>query len=323
MAILANNRQVNVWRGDNAPPTIHHVWIKDDVNLFLYDEAQSNWIEFLTFPGLKVESQGDGTSVTLMSGDSKIILRKIGASLSLSCVDNVITFTSTALTTIATSGPLKWDGQTLHHLPSGVVAGIYGARGDTTTSSITIPSITVDEYGHITDITDKSAAIPAVVEQIPITNIDEETYQLLLSSSSSETRETGSARKTIYLKYNVGTKTLSIDNIEIAQNANIGGNLVVGGIIKGTVEGNVQGTATPINHADPTNRFGEGTTEFYGHVKLQDDLALHQDKSEGIAASPKMVMDAIAQVNRRTDNLFSDDFTIGTDGKYYLAWNEI
>lgn len=39
-----NNRQVNLWRGSNEPPTKYHIWIKDD-KLLLYNGEQ--WIVFV------------------------------------------------------------------------------------------------------------------------------------------------------------------------------------------------------------------------------------------------------------------------------------
>lgn len=34
---MINNRQVNLWRGNQEPPTIYHIWIKDNNKLLLYD----------------------------------------------------------------------------------------------------------------------------------------------------------------------------------------------------------------------------------------------------------------------------------------------
>ena len=38
---MINNRQVNLWRGNQEPPTIYHIWIKDNNKLLLYDG--NNW----------------------------------------------------------------------------------------------------------------------------------------------------------------------------------------------------------------------------------------------------------------------------------------
>lgn len=42
---MVNNKQVNLWRGDNVPPTIYHIWIKDNSKLLLYDGKE--WVVFL------------------------------------------------------------------------------------------------------------------------------------------------------------------------------------------------------------------------------------------------------------------------------------
>lgn len=42
---MINNRQINLWRGNQEPPTIYHIWIKDNNKLLLYDE--NNWKIFL------------------------------------------------------------------------------------------------------------------------------------------------------------------------------------------------------------------------------------------------------------------------------------
>lgn len=35
-----NGKNISVWRGDSDPPTIHHIWIKQN-SIYLYDEG--NW----------------------------------------------------------------------------------------------------------------------------------------------------------------------------------------------------------------------------------------------------------------------------------------
>ncbi len=42
---MINNKQVNIWRGDSTPPTIYHVWIKDNSKLLLFNGIE--WIIFL------------------------------------------------------------------------------------------------------------------------------------------------------------------------------------------------------------------------------------------------------------------------------------
>lgn len=42
---MINNRQVNIWRGSDPPPTIYHIWIKNDSQLLLYNGT--TWEVFL------------------------------------------------------------------------------------------------------------------------------------------------------------------------------------------------------------------------------------------------------------------------------------
>jgi hypothetical protein len=42
---MINNKQINIWRGDQTPPTIYHVWIKDNSKLLLYNGTE--WVVFL------------------------------------------------------------------------------------------------------------------------------------------------------------------------------------------------------------------------------------------------------------------------------------
>lgn len=43
--VMVNNKQVNFWRGDITPPTIYHIWIKDNSKMLLYDGEK--WVVFL------------------------------------------------------------------------------------------------------------------------------------------------------------------------------------------------------------------------------------------------------------------------------------
>ena len=42
---MINNKRVNVWRGDEVPPTIYDVWIKDNTKLLLYNGVE--WVIFI------------------------------------------------------------------------------------------------------------------------------------------------------------------------------------------------------------------------------------------------------------------------------------
>ena len=43
--MIINNKQVNIWRGTSAPPTIYHIWIKDNSKLLLFNGTE--WITFV------------------------------------------------------------------------------------------------------------------------------------------------------------------------------------------------------------------------------------------------------------------------------------
>ena len=43
--MIINNKQVNIWRGAEDPPTLYHVWIKDDSKILLYNGIE--WIIFI------------------------------------------------------------------------------------------------------------------------------------------------------------------------------------------------------------------------------------------------------------------------------------
>lgn len=42
---MINNKRVNVWRGNEVPPTIYDVWIKDNTKLLLYNGVE--WVIFI------------------------------------------------------------------------------------------------------------------------------------------------------------------------------------------------------------------------------------------------------------------------------------
>lgn len=44
---MIQNKQVNIWRGNDAPPTLYHIWFKDERQLLRYDEKLKDWVVFL------------------------------------------------------------------------------------------------------------------------------------------------------------------------------------------------------------------------------------------------------------------------------------
>ena len=65
MTKLVNNRQVNVWRGSSEPPTIHHLWIKDESTVLIYDEEESRWVPLNEFPGISFQPDPDTGTVII------------------------------------------------------------------------------------------------------------------------------------------------------------------------------------------------------------------------------------------------------------------
>ena len=43
--MMINNKQINVWRGDQEPPTIYHVWLYNSTKLLLHNGTE--WVIFI------------------------------------------------------------------------------------------------------------------------------------------------------------------------------------------------------------------------------------------------------------------------------------
>lgn len=350
MATLVNNRQVNIWRGSDVPPTIHHVWIKNDTSLHLYESASQQWVSFLEYPGISVSRLDSGNGVMVSTGKTNFVLTTQGSALGLNVLDNTIQLVSNALSTINTHYPLKYDGRELIHekpetlnFDEGQESRDIGPSTNVSGStSFSVPKFTIDATGHVIKADTVSVDIPNYVTQ----NIASEkgSYQILLSSSDKDERETGEVNKTSKLKYQNGT--LITPGIKVEE-----GNVVIDpkfkfiGDLEGNLIGNVTGEATPKNHADYTDKYGLGTgpdeegKALFGHVSLRDKFTNKKDNlgndiiadpgyQDGVAASPKLVYDAmqmaIRQAQETTSQLFGDDFENTTvPGKFNLAWVEI
>ena len=44
---MIQNKQVNIWRGPDTPPTLYHIWFKDESQLLRYNENNRKWEVFL------------------------------------------------------------------------------------------------------------------------------------------------------------------------------------------------------------------------------------------------------------------------------------
>lgn len=76
---MVNNRQVNFWRGDMTPPTIYHIWIKDNSKMLLYDGEQ--WIVFLDNKEIidivnKIQEKLDGMQEEIENLGNKTVNKK-------------------------------------------------------------------------------------------------------------------------------------------------------------------------------------------------------------------------------------------------------
>ena len=336
METPVNNRQVNIWRGSEPPPTIHHVWIKDNNTLFLYDTQYEDWVAFLEFPGLKVTQQED-KSIKISAGDTYFILATSGSSIAMNKVGNTIMFVSNALSSIPTSSPLEWKNQKLKHLESGVQAGIYGPRLSSSSNTFSVPNFQVNQTGHITKADQVSVTIPDRVVQNPLSEKTGK-FQVILSGSNSEERETGEVNKINTFFYDTESKQVYLPSIIVEGNSEINGITTFNANIKlgknAVIEGSVTGTATPTNHASTEDVFGLGTTSTkdpakYGHVKLETTFEKAPNNSlvqpiyqDGVAASPVMVFEAYQTAVTYSDNLFGSDFR-KENGKYMIDWLEI
>lgn len=399
-----NNRQVNLWRGSNEPPTKYHIWIKDD-KLLLYNGEQ--WIVFVdnfesisdlksaieklsnsTVNGKAIKdnpvltsldilvgkdlekfsakdsifsvlesldkSYSEGYSievkedldggVTIKIGQHNFKIKVTGESLSIRTQDNTIIFDSNALTSVPTVAPLEWTkDRKLIHQDSGVEKGTYGANSDQQhAQTMTIPKISVDSKGHITDIENKSITIRDYVNQLRPDDSNSSDKPIILAYTEGGREQTNPVRQASGLTYNDKSGELKVKGtVAVGGGIHVnGGDLHVaeGFKIYGEIYGNVTGIATPKIHASTIPDYGAASTNLYGHVIIQDELGETAplpsntnavlDKAEievgaqAVAASPLMVWNAIEKSKKYTREYFSDDFE-EKDNKIYLRWKEI
>lgn len=306
----------------NIPPTLNPiVFIEDTKELWTHGTYFS-----IGYPVLRV-TEISGT-VKVEIGDDNFVFQTSGSSLSVKKGNgNNIIISSTALSSINAIAPLLWNDITkqLTHLTSGVISGNYGQNNSLDNASIfSIPNITVDTFGHITNIANSVISIRDYVEQLTPTSTDVDRNILLSYNESNNNSDSAQVRKARGLTYNDASQTLSSEGGIVAGAGiivNNGDLIVVTGKIIGDLEGNVTGQATPKIHLSGIPEYGGASTELYGHVRLQDELIIEPlpssaninitaaDVTRGIAASPKMVWDVkqelllgISAVDQKIDN---------------------
>lgn len=107
------------------------------------------------------------------------------------------------------------DTITIAHSTSTFAAGSYGPNADVTGSNnatIVIPQITIDEAGHVTDITTRTYKSVNTDNDYQVRQLAAITttgaYPIILAASTATTQTTGTVNKTSTLTYNPGTKEL-------------------------------------------------------------------------------------------------------------------
>ena len=287
------------------------------------------------YPGIQITQNESNVNVVI--GQDSFQIQATGEGLSVQKgTGNTILFNSSALSTINTDDKLTLDpGQKkLSHVITGA-HGDYGTSTDEDNQSIiSVPYISVDTTGHIVSAKTVNITIRDYVKQCTPDDADKD-RNILIAENDNQNEESGPVVKAGGLQYNNNEQKLKGQNAGFGGNVDVSGDVNVIGIIKGNVEGNVTGVATPNNHADPTTKYGAGTSAgpggtpaaMYGHVKLQDDFdkntdgtmvvpdAGNTDKGKGVAASPLMVYNGMKDAEVYADGInpkiaFTDD-----DGK--------
>lgn len=403
---MINNRQVNLWRGSDTPPTVYHIWIKDK-KLWMYDGEK--WIVFIDsisvidniqelYDGLQklngstvngkpvlenpVLSASDlkvgknlnyitatqsildalevfdsqfkegypinvtesGGTVKITVGTDSFSISTAGALSVSSGQNNKVILNSNALTSINTDEPLKWvvAENKLIHLESGVTPGSYGQGvDDTNANTFSVPKITLNKTGHVTNVESKTVTIRDYVKQLSPSQQNNE-KRILLAYSDSSLEQNQPVRMANGLTYNDSDGTLKTPGKVVSGGIEVTGNVVVvGGTIKGNIEGNVTGTAQPRIHLATDGTYGIASTSLYGHIRLQDDFVDEEplpsntnneasnpnvaDGQQAIAASPKMVWNALQIAKTYSDNnkpkiqIESGDTTVDISSGYTLT----
>lgn len=353
---LVKNRQVNIWRGNEFPPTIHHVWIRNDTSLYLYDSQINQWVSFMEYPGIQVIQ--DKSSIKIQTGDTYFKLAASGDAISINLLDNnVISIHSDALKTINTPeyldsdntiiNPIQWDGNKLTHLLSSVTPGTYGPKTNQSTGTFEVPNITIDATGHVVEASTQQVKVPAIVTQNPISDIDKNTYYLILSGTTNMQNIDYTVNKSqdISTSYDELSeqRVLNTPSLNVTGDSQFKGSIKLIGdnsFFEGKIKGDVQGTATPTDHASTEPKFGLGTAKTddkpanYGHVKIIAEMSASNGGvvapdpnyskyyEDGVVASPAMVHQAYYLATKYSEDLFGSDFEKKND-KYNIKWFEI
>ena len=194
--------------------------------------------------------------------------------------------------------------------------------------SITNPTTVGGNYviNHVATIGTAGSITPSVssyVLAVPKINYDK--YGHIISSATGISsvhldyvaRSASTANSTNYLLFGSGSTTEAV-NYATAINVNpsTGALSATSFVQNGTSLAN---TYAPIAHASSATTYGVGTKTNYGHIKLSDDTNVTA-YSDGLAATPKAVYDALTAAKTYSDGLFASNDamvfkgTIGTSG---------
>lgn len=289
------------------------VFIKDSKEIWVKGEYFN-----MGSPGVIVSEKDNTVTVTIGSEDFN--MSPVGDNLKIQKGEgNNIIFSSTALSSIKTEFPLKWDSveKKLTHEKTVDTEGAYGEYASTENASIfKIPYFTVDKWGHVVSAENTTVQVRDYVEQIATPNLQGERSVLLADSVGSDS-ETGITRKAEGLTFDSETKKLNIEGGINAGASDIHGDLTVtGGQIIGNVKGDITGTATPKIHLATTPEYGGASKYLYGHVIVQDELGAtapdpssdnmdeaFSEVTRGVAASPRMVWNVREKLQEGIDAL--------------------
>ena len=331
------------------------VFIEDSKEIWICGKYFS-----IGYPNITVIEEAG--QVKIGFGDSYFLLSTTGESLSVNKGEgNSVIISSNALSRINTESPLEWVDSTkkLIHKTSGAIAGIYGSTANAEDISVvTIPKITTNNTGHITDIKDIYIKIRDYVNQLQ-PSTDNLYRNILLSYETVNGRsDVNNVRKSNGLTYNDFLKKLSVEGgIDSFGQITVNNSDIVvnNGYIIGKVKGDVEGEATPKIHLSIKPEYGGASTTLYGHVILQDILETQPNPSStntnttntnvvAIAASPLMVWNTkqslieyigtkLISVQAYDSNLdiknisnnftFDDDFVVDTNNNIELRWLEL
>lgn len=295
----------------NIPPELKPlVFIEDTKEVWIMGNYFS-----IGSPGIRILDNNNIITVevgpsnfTMSSAGDNIVIRKGEG--------NNIIFSSSALTSIDTEYPLKWDTtiKKLTHEKTSVTSGAYGETSSAdNVSLITIPWFRVDAWGHLVEADNRNIKIRDYVEQ-QLSETVSGSFNILIGHTENYSSETNPVRKARGLTFEPVSKKLTIEGGINAGTSHISGDLTVTeGEIIGDVRGNITGTATPKIHLSEDPEYGGASTNLYGHVKVQDELTSDPGPSsnnsdvnsssvgKGIAASPKMVWDVKQELLRGID----------------------